>query len=285
MAEKVYRDYTQEELDHAYNARATVDDFDAVVAHWVSISEATREKLRVERDLSFGPMAEEVMDIFPAGGPDAPFHLFIHGGYWRALTKEESSFAANALAPAGASVAINSYTLAPAVRIGEIVEQCRRAVITLYESGTEYGDVGRIYVSGHSAGGQLAAMMMATDWTQYGLPEDLIKGGTVISGIFDMEAMQKCFVNEWLQLTDAEVEEFSPQRHPPATQCPVIVTYGDADPSGFHVQAAEYRDLLEGNGNPVTFIEQKGANHFDAGEALHDPKSELVRAVKQQMGL
>ena len=54
----------------------------------------------------------------------------------------------------------------------------------------------RLYLAGHSAGGHLAAMALATEWRTFGLPEDVIKGVCAISGVFDLEPIRLCYLNE-----------------------------------------------------------------------------------------
>ena len=285
MTEKVYGDYDQAALDTAYNARATVD-FEATMARWGAEAAATRRALDIDPDKSFGTSAMEVLDVFPAGSRGGPMHLFIHGGYWRALTKDEHSFVAAGLVPAGATVAVNSYDLCPDVSLDTIIEQCRRAVVWCWNHAGDYGaDAERFTVSGHSAGGHLTAMMLATDWTAYGLPADAIKGIVPVSGLYDLEPLRLAYINEWLRLEAADVPRVSPVHNPVPAAAPVAISYGTKDPAGFHSQAGAYRRFLAGLGIEADLYIQGGADHFDAAFCLRDPASPLSRIVQARMGL
>ena len=175
----LYRNFrTRAEIDAQYDVEASVDDFRVYVDFFRSNSERARRKLNPVLDVPYGPTAAEHIDIYSARTPDAPLHMFIHGGYWHSLSSKEFSFIAEGLVEAGVAVAILNYDLCPNVTVTEIVRQNRAAVKWLHENARRYGcDPERISVSGHSAGGHLTAMLMATDWAAtYGLPRDAVKG-------------------------------------------------------------------------------------------------------------
>src|SRR5690606_3967939 len=128
-------------------------------------SEASRASTTVQENLRYGNSAAETLDFFPVDGGNAPLFVFVHGGYWRACDKSEFSWVAPALVGAGAAVAIINYGLAPATPLEEIVQQVRRAHVWLFQNANRLGiDARRIVTGGHSAGGQLTAMMLATPW-------------------------------------------------------------------------------------------------------------------------
>jgi len=287
MTKKVWGDYDQAALDVAYNAREAVPDFDASLGVYVEESQRVRDAIPGPRGVSYGPHRDQVLDIFPATGKNAPVHLFLHGGYWRALSKDEHSFTADALTPAGACVMVNTYSLCPDVHIDVIVRQCRDAIAWAYSNAAAHGgDPERLFISGHSAGGHLVGMMLATDWgAEYGLPADVIKGATAISGIYDMRPMRLAFTQEWIDLTEQAAARNSPLYNLPSHTCPVIVAWGDADPVGFHEQGRAYIEALTGHGVPVSHVPLPGLDHFATCAELMDPTRPLTKAVLAQMGL
>lgn len=286
MADTVYGDYTQEELDAAYNARASVPDFDAYARGFTEDSQRVRRHLKASLDVPYGPHKDEVLDVFP-GPTGAPVHIFIHGGYWRMLTKDENSFVAERLAPAGATVVVPTYSLCPEVTLDVIVRQCRAVVAWAHRNAHYYGaDARRICISGHSAGGHLAGMVAGTDWEgDYGLPADTVKGVVAMSGLYDIRPLKYAFTNEWLQLSDEAAERNSPVFHLPHHPVPILLTYGGDEPAGFGLQTRLYKEALETAGNPVTQLDMPGLDHFALSNELMKADSPLTRAVLSQMGL
>ncbi|MGH7004635.1 MAG: alpha/beta hydrolase [Alphaproteobacteria bacterium] len=279
----------QAELDKAYSARGPIGDkFEKeYLPGFTTYSQAARAKLPCRTDIHYGPHRDEVCDVFPAARPGAPLMCFLHGGYWRMLTKDENSYVATALQPAGATVMVNTYSLAPNVHIDVIVQQCRAFIAWAWRNAGFYNaDPRRIYISGHSAGGQLVGMMLATDWERdYGLPNDIIKGAVAISGIFDMKPMSRAFTNEWLQIGPAAIERNSPLRLEPKVKCPTIVAVGGAEVPGFLSNSAAYAAYMKSKGQPVEIVDLPGMDHFGAWNEIMNPRAPLTKAVMKMMGL
>src|SRR5881394_1895931 len=167
-------------------------------------------------DLRYGDAPGETIDLFPARKGDGSCLMFIHGGYWRSLDKKDFSFLAPALVGAGISLAVVNYDLCPKVSIEEIVRQMLRASRWLWLHAEDYGmDQDRLYVSGHSAGGHLAAMLMCAQWPAFDsqLPKDLWKGGLAISGIYDLRPLVDV---DWLN-ADLRLDEAAALKASPAT--------------------------------------------------------------------
>ena len=132
-------------------------------------------------------------------------------------------------------------------------------------------------------------MMLATDWTRYGLPANAIKGATPISGLFNLEPLRLAYINEWIRLEAADVPRVSPVHNPPPVPfgkgAPVTISYGTKDPADFGPQAEAYRRSLAENGIDADLYVQGGADHFAAAFCLRDPESPLSRLIQAQMGL
>ena len=284
----LYRSFrTQAEIDEQYDVEGSVPDFGSYVDYFVSKSAHIRKRLRPRFDVPFGPTTSETLDVYPAARPDAPIHMFIHGGYWHSLSSKEFSFVAEGLVAAGVTVVINNYALCPEVTITEIVRQNRAALAWLYRNAATFGgNRSRLYVSGHSAGGHLTAMLLATDWERdFGLPPDLVKGGTAISGLFDLEP----FVHSWLQptlrLTADEVDRMSPIRHIPDSASPLIVTFGGDESAEFRRQSESFLAAWTEKGLDGRYLDLPGRNHFTVLEDYVDRGSPLCRSILRQMGV
>ena len=244
-----------------------------------------RRKLKPELDIPYGPTAAEHLDLYPARAPDAPVHLFIHGGYWHSLSSREFSFVAEGLVEAGVAVAVLNYDLCPAVTMTEIVRQNRAAVKWLYKNARRYNcDPDRISVSGHSAGGHLTAMLMATDWAgTYGLPPDAVKSGCAISGLFDLAPFAHSWLQPRLKLNAEEIERNSPILHVPQSAGPLVVTLGGDESAEFHRQSQDFLAAWTRAGLPGTYLDLPGLNHFTVLEGYMDRRSPLCSAILRQI--
>ena len=200
--------------DRMYNNRALVPNFADHLQRWAQQSKTARNLLGGLTDISYGAGPNETLDIFPANAVNAPVMVFLHGGYWRALDKSDHSFIAPSFTREGVCVVVPNYALCPAVSIPEIVMQMVKALAWVWRYIHEWGgDASRIHVVGHSAGGHLAAMLLACEWQQYAndLPADLVKSGLSVSGLFELESVMRSPILQLdLQLDDAQVLRCSP---------------------------------------------------------------------------
>ena len=287
-AAAVYRDFDQAALDAQYNNRARFPNFHEHFEAWGRWSAATRATTPGFIDVAFGASAPEKIDVFPAETDSAPLYVFIHGGYWYSLDKADYSYVSDGLRPHGIATVVNNFGLAPQHDMDEILRQNRAALAWLWRHARDYGgDPDRIYVAGHSAGGHLAAMLLATDWPAFGegLPADLVKGACAIGGIFDLEPIRLSFLNEKLALTPEQVARHSPlgQAYPRAAPLLLVVAV-DESPE-FHRQSAEMHALWRRLGYPVESVVPAGLDHFDVVNQLRDPQCELVRLQLLQIAL
>jgi arylformamidase len=228
---------------------------------------------------------DETVDIFPAKEQGAPLLVFIHGGYWYSFSSKEFSMVANGLVGHGITVAVMNYSLCPKVTIPEITRQSRALIAWFQGEASNYNaDPARIFVSGHSAGGQQVAMLSATDWSgEYGLPDDVIKGGVAISGIHDLRAMPYSYLQPSLQLTHEVILRQSPCLDVPRSGPPLLISCGAKETSEIRRLATEYHQARQANGLGGELLIQEGKHHFSAIEGLNDGDSTLCKAVTDFM--
>jgi arylformamidase len=284
----VYRYYDQAELERQLNARATVPDIAPILARYASESARMRAGLACRLGISYGASEPERLDIFPAATREpGPIFVFLHGGYWRLLDSADSCFMAECLTRAGACVVAVNYALAPYVTLAEIVRQCRAAVAWLHPHAREFGgDPTHIHVGGSSAGAHLAAMMLTPGWeADFGVPDNLVAGATLLSGLYDLEPVRLGHPNEWLKLGAADVAVLSPLLHLPERAVPLVVSYAPSETDEFKRQSEAYMAAVMARGCPVRFVPMPATSHYDIVFGLAERESPLAHAVIETMGL
>jgi len=282
MTQTVYRSYDQAELDRQLNLRARWPEHEKYFARWAEDSAEARRRLAGHIDLAYGPSAGQKLDLFvPEGGARSPLLAFVHGGYWQSLDKSDFSYLAPPYLERGIAFASLNYDLAPQVGVTEILRQIRCALAWLYRTAADYGvDPGRLYLAGHSAGGHLTAMALATDWQAdpavgSGLPADLVKGGCSVSGVYDMEAIRLSYHQAVLDLDAETADRMTPLHHLPARAVPLILALGSEETEEFHRQQAEYLAAWQTTGLAARVVELPGRNHFTAIDALGESDHSL----------
>lgn len=285
----VYATFDQEELDREYSPSSRIDDINVYLAEYAQISKKARDAALMagtcQLNVAYGARDDEKLDLFfPDKMAGAPLHIYIHGGYWQALAKDDSLFAAPVFQQHGSFFAAINYTLAPAATLTQIVRQNRMAISWLYKNAETWGyDKNRIYLSGSSAGAHLAMMMLLTDWSDFGLPQDVVKGVCAVSGIYDLEPIRLSYVNDALSMDQREAAANSPMNKPLQNHCPVILAYGDNETNEFKRQTDEFREFLLQSGETVVFNEIENRNHFDVIMDLMHSRSWLAQQVLGQM--
>ncbi len=283
----VFRGYDQAALDAQLNLRARWPEHPDYFARWAADSAAVRERLHGRLDLAYGPSAPETLDLFPAaGGTPAPLLAFIHGGYWQALDKSDYSYLAPAFVDRGFAYASLNYGLAPDTSIGTMIDQIRRALAWLYRQAEAHNiDRQRLVVAGHSAGGHLAAMALATDWPALApdLPPGLLAGGCSVSGVYDLEPVRLSYHNAILGIAAEEAAGWSPLRCLPAAAPPLILAVGAGETDEFLRQQAEFAEAWRQRGLSSRQVPLPGLHHFSAVDALGDTGHPLYVAVQQML--
>ena len=261
-----------------YTRHRRLPGVDDIRERWVKASEAFRSQADAELDQGYGPGERQRYDLFggKAAGPNTPLAVYIHGGYWQRGDRKELSFVARELNARGITVAIPSYTLCPAAKIIDIVGEMRRLLATLWQRTKQ-----RPVVIGHSAGGHLAAAMLATDWSKVGdVPADLVRSAYSLSGVFELEPLVKTSLNEALRLDPQSAREASPilWRPPPGDRT-FIAAVGADESQEFIRQSLEITGKWSRAGVKAECVIVPSANHFTILEELVRPESAMLARV------
>ena len=261
-----------------YNNRARVLEHPSLFAGWAKDAAAYRERYP-PRSVAYGPGARNVIDFFP-GDDDGPIVVFIHGGYWQSLDGSSFSHLAGGLNAHGISVAIPSYDLCPSVAVDDIIQQMRAASRELARLGRS------LVISGHSAGGHLAACMLATDWPAFdaSLPGDLVVAAYAISGLFDLGPLVETSINHALRLDHAAARAVSPLFWNAPVRGSLDAVVGENESSEYFRQSKSIVDIWGAAGVATRFGTVANANHFTAIAPLADPDSPMVARLKELAG-
>lgn len=281
MTENLYRGFDRAALDREYNARESVPSFDDEYARYVAMSTRAKALVPHEADIVHDEVSGETLDFYP-GLPGAPVFLWIHGGYWRASSKDDNAFVAPGLHAHGLSVAVMNYTLAPQATLDEIVRQTRAAIAFLHRSRERFaiGDA-PIAVGGSSAGGHLVGMLLAGGWHEaFGVPEDVIGTALALSGLHELEPLIHTHINAWMGLDETSARANSPLLHIPArSSATLVASVGGLETSEFRRQTDDYANAWQAAGHRLTTIAMPDHNHFDIALSLGEPQGPLATTV------
>ena len=276
----IWRGYTQAALDIQYNSRGTVPDVSVYLADYAARTSQAKAQLRCLENLHYGDGANELLDIYPATQPSAPVMVYLHGGDWRALSKEDSGFAAPAFVAKGAMFVVLDFTLVPHTTLPAMGAQVLRALLWLQTHVAAHGgDPQRIHIAGHSSGANLVGQLLMN------APAGLIKSAVFISGLGDLEPVRLSFRNEKLNLSADLAAQVSLLKHQPGRVCPLLVAVGQMETEDYRRQSRDVANHWRAQGNDCELFELPGRHHFDAVLEWADPQSELFSASCGLMGL
>jgi acetyl esterase/lipase len=260
------------EYEAEYNNRARVPDHPVHIAGWQRDAAAYRETARCELDLVYGPGERHKLDLFyPENGDSGgPVVLFIHGGYWQAFDKSSFSHLACGANMRGLTVAVPSYTLAPAATLADIIAEIEAAADFIMQRTGQ-----PIVATGHSAGGHLAACLMARPAPM----QRPVRAAMPISGLFDLPPLVGTSINKALGLTVEEAHRLSPLEWAPPSSGHLVAVVGGAESSEFLRQSRAIVDKWDQAGVTSRYHEVPDAHHFDVIAGLADPADPLVDIV------
>jgi arylformamidase len=269
-----YRGMDKAALDAAYDNGAAVgiERRDRHLADWTRRTRDLAQRSGAVLDLAYGPAPRHRIDFYPCGSKGAATLVFIHGGYWQFSDKENYGCVAEGPLAHAINVALLEYTLAPAARMDAIVAEAKRGLDWLKVNLARLGAAtDGMVVSGHSAGGHLAAMLIA---------EPGVIGGMPVSGLFDLEPLRLSYINDKVAMDEDEARRNSPIHHLPAASAPQVIAVGGNELPELRRQSEEYHAALSGRGLPSRLEVLNGIDHFSILEELASPTGRLTAVVK-----
>ncbi|MQB45031.1 alpha/beta hydrolase [Rhizobium sp. ICMP 5592] len=264
--------------DVAYTNGSYVVDGDRWPAAWVEPAQAFRDSLaatgHAKLDLAYGPRPRNRFDLFLPSEKPKGLVIFVHGGYWLALDKSYSSHLATGAVASGYAVAMPSYTLCPEIRITGIAEEIAAAI----GAAAEMID-GPLILTGHSAGGQLAARMVTITSPLPAPVKTRIRHVVSISGLHDLRPIMKRTMNQQLSIDAAEAMAESPALLEPIDNLRLTCWVGGAERSEFVRQNALLANIWTGLGAATATVVEPDRNHFTILDGLADPTHPLTRTL------
>lgn len=285
----VWLDMDQKELDDAYDQSVYAPNQQLLAKRRAAASKATLARLGEPLRAAYGPTDIEKLDIYRTSRPNAPVNVYIHGGAWRNGQAKDFAFPAEVFVNAGAHFVVVDFVSVTETRgdLMPMIRQVRSAVAWVYKNAASFGgDPNRVYITGHSSGAHLSGCTLVTDWQKdYGLPANIIKGGLLISGMYDLEPVRLSKRSDYVKFTDEVEQALSSQRHLDKLNAPVIVAYGTQETPEFQRQNREFAAAVKAAGKSVELIVGEGFNHFEMQETLGNPYGIAGRAALKLMNL
>ncbi len=281
---EVFRGFDQAMLNAQYDLRTLWPDVPDIIAHRENESARVRARIPGRIDIAYGECPGQRLDVFPPsnGRNGSAALIYIHGGYWQSSDKNDTTYIAPAFIDAGITFITLNYTLAPAATLSEMVDDCRQAITWIWHHAEEVGvDRQRLYLAGHSAGAHLTAMMLTTEWKDINDASQTrpIRGACALSGLYDMEPIRLCFVNEVLGLKLEDVADNSPLFLEPLMDIPMILSVGDMETDEFKRHQTELHAVWGAKGLAIDEVPAPHCHHYTIVGHFGDPETVLHRAM------
>lgn len=243
---------------------------------WVEPAREFRERMagRAQINLAYGNGERGGFDLFwPAGSPRG-LVVFVHGGFWIRLDKSFWSHFAQGPLAHGYAVAIPSYTLCPAIRVGGITREIGKAV----EAAAAMVE-GPIRLIGHSAGGHLVSRMISSTSPLPAAVAQRIAHVVSLSGLHDLRPLLGTNLNETIGLDMEEALKESPALLTPGADIRITCWAGANERSEFIRQNALLANIWRGLGAATACVEEPDRHHFNIMDGLLDLTHPLTVAL------
>jgi arylformamidase len=274
-APKVWMDLDQVELDASYDQAVYAPMISQFNKRFASSSETTRKRLGAPKRFAYGPTPIEGLDVFPARNANAPIFVYVHGGRWLYGSAKDYAYAADLFVNAGVNLVVLDFIAVNAAGgdLRPMADQVRRGIAWTYKNAASFnGDTKRFYIGGHSSGGHLAGVAMVTDWQKdFALPPDMITGGLLMSGMYDLKPARLSARSNYVKFDDDMEQSLSTIRHIELLRAPITVTYGTFETPEFQRQSRDFAAAVKAAGKPVELLEASNFNHFEMCESIGNP--------------
>lgn len=288
QASKVWLDLDQKQLDDAYDQSKYAPNLQQIIKRYASNSDETRKRIGAPKRVAYGSTPIEQLDIYAARRPNAPINVYIHGGAWRSGLAKDYAFPAEMFNTAGAHYVVLDFinVIEAQGSLMPMAEQIRRGVAWVYKNAASFGgDPSRIFISGFSSGAHLGGVVLITDWRDFGVPPDVVKGAVLSSGMYDLKPVRLSARSSYVKFTDEMEDKLSTQRYLQRINCPVTVAHGTLETPEFQRQTRDFAAAMKSAGKQIQFHVGDGYNHFEMMETLASPHALLGRAALEQMKL
>lgn len=286
---KIFLNYDEAGLDAAYDQREWADNIAEVFERIESRNATVRATIGEPERHSYGSgTSPQGLDWYRTDRPNAPIHIHLHGGAWSMGSARGSAFLAQPSVNAGAHVVIPDYVKVTDIggNLLPLGEQCRAAVAWVYRNASRFNaDADRILISGHSAGGHLAGVVLTTDWSHFNLPANVVKQGLLVSGMYDLHPVSLSSRNEYVTFDQETITSMSPARHLDRLNAKVVVAFGTKESPEFQRQSRDFFSAVQSKGITARIIEASGMNHFEILEDMGDAQGRVGRAALELMEL
>ena len=284
----VWLDMDQQDLDDAYDQNVYAYNSKNLSDRRVYQNQIAQSVLDKPQREAYGPTEIEKLDIYKTKRPNAPVLIFIHGGGWRNGRSSQFTVYAEPYVKAGANFVVLDFTNVKETNgdLFPMVDQIRRAVAWVHRNAKSFGgDPEQLYTISRSSGSHLNSCLLITEWEKQGLPQNIIKGAVLGSGMYDLKPVRLSKRGNYVKFTDAMEQELSAMRYLDRIHTPVVVVHGTMETPEFQRQARDFAKALEASGKPVKLVVAKGYNHYEVGETIGHPYAVLGRAAFEMMKL
>lgn len=286
IKKNIFMNYTKEELDHNYDQAAWAPNINQILSRYDFKSDKTLVRLGEPEKYLTGKGNVEGITFYRAKNKSSPIQVFIHGGAWRAGRASSYIYPAEMFLDSGISYAALDFNNVQDVGLDGMLEEIISSISWIYENADKLGiDRERIYISGHSSGAHLAGVILTTDWEKYDLPSNIIKGATLLSGMYDLESVRLSNRSNYIHFTDELENSMSTQRHLDKIKSDVILAYGGFETHEFQRQTTEFYKAMKNSGKKVDLIKFDYSNHFEILENFDNPYDPVSKKTLEMIGI